>query len=193
MTDLATLANAAGKVGASAQGQFDWTTLVTSALVAAVISALLAIIGQWVARENAKLAAQISQENSRLSANLEVAKTLAESRQEWINILREDMAQFAGLSAKRSRVIVAGEVFNDGEFEKMVAVGARIRMRLDPKDADFDELLRSMSECSLEKEPGALGKAASEFVRVSQRILKREWEVLKTELRKLKTIEETVG
>lgn len=188
--DLFVLAVAAKKVGAQSVERFDWTTLLTSALVAAVISALVAIIGQWVARENAKLAAKISRENARLSANLEVAKTLAASRQEWINILREDMAQYGGLSAKRSRAIVAEEVFSHEEFEKMVAVSARIRMRLNPEDEDFDDLLNRMSECSVEKDPGRLGIATREFVRISQKLLKREWEVLKEELRKLKTIEE---
>jgi hypothetical protein len=167
--------------------QFDWRTIITSALLAAVISALVAIIGQWVTRQNAKLAARIARENARLSANLEIAKTLANSRQEWINLLREDMAQFAGISAKRSRLIIEGDTLEGDEFESMVALSARIRMRLNPNDSDFEELWACMSKCSLEKDPGEQGKATKSFVQVSQRILKREWEVLKQELQELKT------
>ena len=168
--------------------KLDWTTLVTSALLAALVSALVAFVGQWVARQNAKLAARIARENAKLSANLEIATTLSQSRQEWINLLREDMAQFVGFAARRSRVLAANEVFSGEEFGKMIAVSARIRMRMNADDEDFEELLKLMSSCSQEKDPGELGSKTNGFVQVSQRILKREWEVLKQELNKLNSI-----
>lgn len=179
---FAFFAAAVAKVAEHDAGQFDWTTLITSALVAAVISAVVAILGQRVSRQNAELAAKIAQKNAELAANLEVAKTLAKSRQEWINILREDMAQFVGLSAKRSRCLISNEEFSGEEFARMVALSARIQMRLNPKDEDFDELLGAMSDCSLKKAPAILGKATKSFTRISQRLLKREWEALKKEL-----------
>lgn len=169
----------------SQNGQIDWSTLVTSALIAALISAFVTIIGQWVARQNAKLAATIAQQNAKLAADLEVATTLTKSRQEWINILREDMAHFAGLSARRSRAISAGQAFDADDFERMVAISARIQMRLNPRDPHFDALVSNISDCSLEKDASKHGKATGDFVRISQVILKEEWEVLKRELKEL--------
>ena len=50
-------------------------------------------------------------------------------------------------------------------------------------DEEYDELLEIMKKCATTKNAGEIGKASSEFVGVSQNILKREWEVLKRELR----------
>ena len=164
---------------------FDWKTLLTSALVAAVISAIVAMVGQWVSRKNAKLAAEIARENARLTANLEVAQTLSQSRQEWINILREDMAQFVGLAVARSRILAVGSQLETEDFAKIVALGARIRMRMNRQDADYDKLLEIMKGCTTAKDASEIGKASNEFVVVSQNILKREWEVLKRELQSI--------
>lgn len=183
--DLRILAVAGEQSITSQATDFDWATLVTSALVAAVISALVAILGQWVARQNAKLGARIARDNAILSADLEVATTLAKSRQEWINVLREDLALFAGLAARRSRAIALKGALDDDDFERMVALSGRIRMRLNPADEDFHELFGLMSACSLEENASELGVATGKFIEVSQRLLKREWEVLKMELRSL--------
>lgn len=179
------LASAAEETATKSGGAFDWTTLITSALVAAVISALVAMIGQWVSRQNAKLAAEIARENAKLSASLEVAKTLSQSRQDWINILREDMAQYVGLAAARSRALSKGDTLSDDDFSRMVSLTARIRMRMNSDDEDFAELIDLMGECASKKNPGEIGKAGNQFNSVCQRILKREWEVLKSELRAL--------
>lgn len=145
-----------------------------------------------VSRDNAQLAAEIARRNAILSAELEIAKTMTASRQEWINVLREDMAEFAGISARRSRVIASGEVLGAEEFERMVVLSARIQMRLNPKDDHFEDLLDSISSCSLEKDAGKHGRATKDFVQVSQKILKKEWEVLKNELKNLKNLDDKV-
>lgn len=174
---------------ASVQSQFDWTTLITSALIAALISSIVAIIGQWVARQNAKLAAEIAQSNAKLAANLEVSRTLSQSRQEWINVLREDMAEFIGICSIRLRFINGEEDLSDEEFARMISLSSRIRLRLNPDDEDFDELWSLMGSCASEADPRKLGRFSNKFAKVSQKILKQEWDVLKDELNQISAAE----
>ena len=98
---LAAMASSSGEGLSGPNGGLSM--ILTSAVVAALVSAVVTLIGHKIARQNALLASEIARENARLSAALESAKKLADSRQNWIDQLRDDMASFLALSYQRNR------------------------------------------------------------------------------------------
>ncbi len=97
---------------------------------------------------------------------------LADFRQAWINDQREDFATYTARTWSES--------LNKGaEAEKeRVMAQARILMRMNPKDPDYETLLESLGNPVAN--PNEDRKALFE---IGQRILKREWERLKTDLK----------
>ncbi len=170
---------------AGAVGQMLGADVFTSAFVAAVVAAVVALIGHLISRQNARLAGEIARENARLSASLEAAKKLADSRQNWIDELRQDMSEFVSLAVIRKRSRDTGSPIKDNDFERLMMVSSRISMRMNPLDADYEALEKSMANCMLPSDASASGEHSRAFVVISQRILKREWDVLKTALLKL--------
>ena len=155
-------------------------------IVAAFFAACVAAIGHWVNRDNAKFQGSIAldssrntniqvRENAKLNARLTSKLKLVEMRQSWINGLRDDLAAFQAIG-----VTPDVEHANEREFYRL---GTRIELFMNPNDIDFPELKRCLyafleAESTLEKY-----SANPAFVSVCQRILKREWEVLKAEMR----------
>lgn len=170
----------------------DWSTTFSSAVVAAIVAAIVSLLGHWVSRQNTKLTASIAQENARLSAKLESAIKLADSRQHWINELRQDMAAFLGLAVIRNRSRIAGETMASDDFEQLLTVSSRISMRMNPNDADYVPLTQAMAQCMFSEDPLDSGKVSRNFVAICQRILKREWDVLKRDLKDLNLLDEPV-
>lgn len=167
------------------QVQSNAAMLLTSAVVAAMVSAIVALVGHAISRKNAQLAAQISSQNAALSAKLEAAKKLADSRQRWIDQMREDMAEFVALAAVRQRNFDNDTLKNNDVFEKLLMVNARINMRMNPKDIDYEKLDQLMGYCIFPENANGSGASSRAFVSLCQIILKREWDVLKSDLRNL--------
>jgi hypothetical protein len=149
-----------------------------AAVVAAIIAGLFALIGNLGDRSNAKLAAEISRKNAELNASLEAAKQLATNRQEWINGLREDMSYFMALATEK----------DNKNFDRLKVIQTRLRieLRLNPKDIDYERLRSSMaavvkSTRDLPEDDNGMGA----YIEVCQKILKREWDVLKGELQSI--------
>jgi hypothetical protein len=100
---------------------------------------------------------------------------ISEMRQNWINNLRDAMASFQSYG-------VTPELDQNAKREFFEA-GTRIELLMNPADPDYEELHNRMyvflsAETVLDKFSANPG-----FVAVCQRILKREWEVLKAEVR----------
>jgi hypothetical protein len=147
-------------------------------IVAAIIAGLFALIGHLGDRSNAKLAAEISRKNAELNAALEAAKQLASNRQEWINGLREDMSSFMALATERDH-----ETF---DRSKVIQTGLRIELRMNPEDRDY-QILRSSMSAVVKSTDGMTEKddGMGTYIETCQKILKREWDVLKGELKSI--------
>ena len=153
------------------------TTIAFAAPSVGFVAALVAWLGHRISRSNAMLAAEISQRNAELQAALHANVKLAEFRQHWINALREDMAKFQAMGA-----VPSGEPTESQDFYEL---GTRIELRMNPDDPDYNELQDALySYYSAHEEIDKL-EANAPFVEVCQRILKREWDVLKSDLRRL--------
>ena len=154
-------------------------------VTAAVIGGVIGLIGHWTARSNARLQSRISKEiadqtncisqsNAKLQTHLAANVKLADFRQAWINGLRDDMAAFQALGvtpgvAQRS----------EQEFYRL---GTRIELRMNPQDPDYDELHECLYAFLHADDDHRKYAANPRYVEVCQRILKREWDVLKNEV-----------
>jgi hypothetical protein len=102
---------------------------------------------------------------------LEHQLKLADFRQAWIDDMRKDLALYTARTWSSS--------LNEGvEAEKeRVMVQARILMRMNPNDPDYDALVKSI--LNPVADPEADRKA---LYQIGQGILKREWERLKADV-----------
>lgn len=101
---------------------------------------------------------------------------IADMRQAWINNLRDEMAVFQSYIGMPN--------MSDVERQSWHKAGTKIELLMNPADPDFEDLKASMY-AFLEKMDRKGNEAASDkFVAVCQRILKREWELLKNEVRR---------
>jgi hypothetical protein len=146
-------------------------TIVTAGIVAAIV----ALVGHVLTRLNTKTQAQISRETAQLSARLSANVKLAEMRQAWLNSLREEMTTMVALA-------VAGELQN-GPTEAYSRAGTKIELLMNSADPDYLDLKEAMARFLGVESGEELSSRNDQFVTVSQRILKREWEVLKNEIK----------
>ena len=119
---------------------------------------------------------------------------ISEFRQAWINNLRESLADYhsIGITPEPQPGQENNPVFN----KELYKIGTRIELLMNPDDEDFKELQNILYQY-LENAAEELGEVSTEqqgkiqsrfgpnakFVEVSQRILKREWERLKQDLK----------
>jgi len=115
---------------------------------------------------------------NRSAAKAVHASQVAQFRQEWINRLRDDLAQFHAIG-----VTPEHEPHLDMEFYR---IGTRIELMINPDDEDYQIMQDLLYGYLTTSEAGIAEKYSNnpEFIEVSQRILKREWERLKQDIRK---------
>ena len=116
--------------------------------------------------------------NRHISAEIK----LSEFRQSWINALRDDIAE---LSAH-----LASSDHQDTEVKyRKILLLNRIKLRINRQDTNYEvllEALRSAVDEASKNRKLSQGKNTDqhrEFIRVSQDLLKSEWERLKIDLR----------
>jgi len=143
---------------------------VTVALVAGVFTLIGVSITAYFTRGN-------NTEVITVNAELEIAKF----REQWIQRLRDTLAEFQSYA-------MLPEATPHLE-RKFYELGTKIELLLNPDDpigkADYEKL-RSIMYKMLETSEGDVQQKYRnnpEFVAVSQRILKREWDRIKKELR----------
>lgn len=102
---------------------------------------------------------------------------IAEFRQGWINSLRDEMAEF------QSHGILPGhDPTKEREFYKL---GTKIELLMNPNDPDYQELQSQMYSFLSAANGDAIDKFSNNaaYISLCQRILKREWDRLKSDIR----------
>ena len=158
-----------------------WIASHQALIVAVGVPSLTAVAAGLVAwlTNRANLAAS---QRQRL---LEKELKLAEFRQIWINGLRDDLALYCAAESRLWRAGPAPDISN------IVEIGSRVLMRMNTDDPDFDTLARTLSRAldyagkSREelKDLDEKHESTEATVVIGQRILKREWERIKFDLR----------
>lgn len=156
-------------------GQVIGAVVPIAGIVAAIIAGLVSWLGHHVSRKNAELSAEISEANAKLNARLQATVKLAEFRQIWINELRNDMSKFHSAASFAK--------FRDDLVEELLEIEARILLRLNPSDKQFNGLSISMYNLRTNRDKKKISECSNSYLSICQSILKIEWDVLKTELR----------
>lgn len=141
-------------------------TAATNAWWAAILALVGAVFAAFVAWRNGWLAARTTQQMKH-----------ADFRQKWIDSLREDMARLT-----RTATQMEGDPKKHGELRENISA---IILRMNKHDPEYHKLIDEMGIIAKAAEDSSLVKNAdklSEFLLVSQRVLKREWEVTKVEM-----------
>lgn len=160
------------------------------AVAAAIITLIAGLINAWVARRNARFQVIVTQKLKH-----------AEFRQDWINVLREQMAKFQALAYSDPT-----EKKIDQELAEAML---RVLMQLNREDPNYPKLTnlmyavmnyrRARAGRSVENENGQgaivshallpddpLASERADFIIVCQDILKSEWDVTKKGIHSLK-------
>lgn len=138
-------------------------------------------------KETTIVTEQVKSQHAQLIAKIQVnATVLSGNRQQWINKLREDLSEFIC-----SIVILSGDTATAIDHdkakdlvEKIILLQIRIGLLTNPNEADHARLatltkalmLESFSERSA---PNAISSLIDDLTKLSQTILKREWERVK--------------
>ncbi|MGV6839495.1 MAG: hypothetical protein ACWA40_04805 [Planktomarina sp.] len=138
---------------------------------------LALIIGVSVSAIFSVLATVFAFLANRAAAKAQAAGQIAQFRQQWINELRDDLAEFHSIG-------VTPEHTPDTDME-FYRIGTRIELMMNPDDEDYKELQEIMYGYLKTARSSTLEKYANNprLVDISQRILKREWERLKNDVR----------
>jgi hypothetical protein len=150
-------ANATRKAAETAANMAWW---------AAVLALCGAVFGGLVAWRNGWLQTRTTQQIKH-----------ADYRQAWIDKLREEMARFLRIAAEND-----ASRDKDAQIKESIAT---IVLRMDKDDPEYNGLISLMDKIADSSGKNELLKATdliSSFLLVSQRILKREWEVTKRDM-----------
>ena len=141
--------------------EYEWTAIV------ALIAAGIALYGSWRANK-------IAEKNLSLAAELEIIKF----REKWLQDLRHEMAVFSGITARESTL-------SEDEWVKACSHMSKILLLMNSADEDYDELkgltldlLRNATKEGLVVDGNTL-----KYFDICQKVLKREWEKIKEDLR----------
>lgn len=118
------------------------------------------------------------------------AEVLSGNRQEWINDLRSQLSEFISLItvlATEDIVDFLGTESFVKTHQKAVLVKSKIDLLINPKEDDHSHLAsiiykayRGMLKPAKEIDRKKLGLLKEEIIQLSQDVLKREWERVKT-------------
>jgi len=139
-------------------------------------AAVIGIMVAWANANKAKAAAEaankIAEKNISASIDLEIAKL----REKWINDLRLEVVAFSGC--------ISDEEVSEEIKVKQFAHFNKILLLMNPEDPSFGEL-EDLMLAMMDRENEVFDpKPHVDFVGLCQVILKREWEKLKSDLRK---------
>jgi hypothetical protein len=138
---------------------------------------LTVLISWFVAAQTNRTSRKLAEKERALSVQLK----LAEFRQAWIDGLREDLAAYSAATFHTSDMPLQND-----RLHEIVSLGARVMLRMNTKDPDYEAFKTALSHAlpSSQEEADA-AKTSLTVVTIGQRILKREWERLKSDLDKI--------
>lgn len=137
---------------------------------AGVLSCIAVIASAWISSKIANKNISVSRKQIKLNHELK----LAEFRQAWINSLRDTMAEFHSIGTHPNT-----DQTSEKDFYKL---GTKIELLMNPSDPDYQELHGLMYKYLNAKTLADKFSLNPQFINLSQRILKREWDRLKSDL-----------
>lgn len=142
--------------------------LVVSVLIP-LVSAVVAVASSWYSTRRV-----LKAERTKLAFQGDLK--IAEFRQAWINSLRDEMSEFQSYG-----ILPGHDPTKERAFYKL---GTKIELLMNPGDTDYKELQALMYSFLSVANGDKIDKYSknAEFIEVCQRILKREWDRLKSDI-----------
>ncbi len=122
--------------------------------------------------------------NLRTNKRTAFINTVTSQRIKWIEQLRQDIAAFCGLTYHWSCTDLEGKPSEADLLKEVDRLRHVIRLRLNPKgahDRDIEALIKEIPRYTDPSRQKELNDALERLVRVSQDLLKEEWEKVKKE------------
>ncbi|MCB2135355.1 MAG: hypothetical protein KDE08_05325 [Rhodobacteraceae bacterium] len=139
-------------------------------VVIPLASAIIASLASWYATRRT-LAGQ------KTERNLNRVLKLSDFRQDWTNELRSEFAQYLA-------ILLGQKPISHERINEMALFHNKIILRMNHEDEDFETLMNAMSEAlQAAKSDSPMTNQRVELTIVMSRILKREWERLKHDMR----------
>ena len=141
-----------------------------------IMPVLSGIIAWRVSRYSTRKALQAEQSKLEFRGTLKIS----EFRQNWINDLRNCMAEFHSYG-------ILPDFDPSRQEQEFYRLGTKIELLMNPKDPEYGELQDVMYEFldSAEGTKEDKYRVNPGFVKVCQKILKNEWERLKKDVKKI--------
>lgn len=165
-----------------------------SAILGGLFTAIIAVIGFWITFKTSTAAnnevISATKETKLLEIEIAAAIKQADFRQAWINSLREAVAKY--LNEVTNLVDRNAGCIENLRYERLNYQAEFIDLMLNRKEADSIALSEKLRECvdvvtqSSPPDYSKLYKCRREASQLAQKILKAEWDKLRTELRTLK-------
>jgi len=129
----------------------------------------------------------VAKEKNTTSIQVSNKQIIAPIRQEWINSLRELIADISG---KCAHYWSSGfEDRNDDEYRHITELVYKLQLYINPNEEDHSTLLKNVREMTSALSAGSSAEndenfwsSHKEVMSISQSILKREWERVKNEI-----------
>lgn len=136
---------------------------------------LIPLAVSFIALFGVLLTAWIQHRNFQRQVQSAHSLKVAEMRQAWINSLRDALTEFHayGMTPGLDQV----------QKREWYAAGTKVELLMNPADPDYPEIQSRMYAFFSAKSLQSKYALNKPYVDISQKILKREWEVLKKELR----------
>lgn len=148
----------------------------SAAFISALGAAAFAFLASWLNNKTAK-------SNAILQAKIAQRLKHAEFRQKWIDDLRKSMIDFQVAVFDREKNSSASDVLRHA---------GEILLRFNPADQRYKDLricTDEMLSTDKKKDPENWTKNHANFLKISQKILKAEWEVLKIDLHEISHVD----
>jgi hypothetical protein len=154
----------------------EWVAAHKELLALLGIPSLTAFVTHFMNQSAEKRAAKERQVERSLARELK----LSEYRQEWISEFRSKISEFASLSADRSKL--------DTNYERLIGLAVAIETMMDHDDEDFKRLrsaLQYRTDRQVQIGKGLYSREDTDITAVANRIEKREWARLKSDLQQI--------
>lgn len=141
-----------------------------------VISVAIPLLSAAVAAASSWYSTRKALKTERLKMGFEGILKIADFRQSWINNLRDEMAEFQSYGVQPG---------TDPTKERMFyKLGTKIELLMNPSDPDYPALQAQMYKFLSVADGDTVNKYSqnAEFIELCQRILKREWDRLKSDI-----------
>lgn len=157
-----------------------------SLLIALLAVFFSPIISYLTTKQTIKSQTKSAKEQSEAQFNIAErnikSEVISRNRQDWINNLRINISEFISLCIILSKV--NEHIVNSAEdkWERFFAVRSIISLLINPKEDDhqqLDGLIEKATQSILNNNKEVLKNIRPEVIKLSQQILKREWERVK--------------